>query len=70
MDILFYEKEEKVRIKQQSQDLYRSVKRELHKNTSKLPKLKQSLAESMDCDKYREYGIYYLLICMKLRNNR
>ena len=56
MDILFYEKEEKVRIKQQSQDLYRSVKRELHKNTSKLPKLKQSLAESMDCDKYREYG--------------
>lgn len=56
MDILFFEKEEKVRIKQQSQDLFRSVKRELHKNSSKLPKLKQYLAEAMDCDKYREYG--------------
>ena len=56
MDLLFYEKEEKVRIKQQSQDLFRCVKRELNKNTAKLPKLKQSLASAMDCDKYREYG--------------
>ena len=56
MDILFFEKEEKVRIKQQSQDLFRCVKRELHKNTSKLPKLNQSLESALDCDKYREYG--------------
>lgn len=55
-DILFYEKEEKVRIKQQSGDLFKTVRKELHKNTSKLPKLKQTLEASMDCDKYREYG--------------
>ena len=56
MDILFFEKEEKVRIKQQSQDLFRCVKRELHKNMQKLPKLHQALSSALDCDKYREYG--------------
>lgn len=56
IDILYYEKEEKVRIKQQSGDLFRIVKRELHKNTSKLPKLQESLHEAMDCEKYRIYG--------------
>ncbi|MGX8834035.1 Rqc2 family fibronectin-binding protein [Amedibacillus sp. YH-ame6] len=56
MDILFYHKEEKVRIKQQSGDLFKAVRKELHKNKSKLPKLNQSLEEAMDCDKYREYG--------------
>lgn len=56
MDILFYEKEEKVRIKQQSGDLFRTVRKELHKNVSKLPKLKQSLEDAYHCEKYREYG--------------
>lgn len=56
IDILYYDKEEKVRIKQQSGDLFRIVKRELHKNTSKLPKLQDSLTEAMDCEKYRIYG--------------
>lgn len=56
MDLLFYQKEEKVRIKQQSGDLFRSVRKELHKNTSKLPKLKQTLEEAKDCETYREYG--------------
>lgn len=56
MDILFYHKEEKVRIKQQSGDLFKAVRKELHKNTSKLPKLEASLEEAMDCEKYREYG--------------
>ncbi|MEG0528584.1 MAG: hypothetical protein RR531_13820, partial [Longicatena sp.] len=42
MDILFYHKEEKVRIKQQSGDLFKAVRKELHKNKSKLPKLNQS----------------------------
>lgn len=56
MDILYYEKEEKVRIKQQSGDLFRVVKRELHKNTSKLPKLNDSLQAATDCEKYRIYG--------------
>lgn len=56
MDLLFSQKEEKVRIKQQSGDLFKTVRKELHKNETKLPKLKQSLDEAMDCDKYREYG--------------
>lgn len=56
MDILFYHKEEKVRIKQQSGDLFKACRKELRKNESKLPKLKQSLKEALDCDKYREYG--------------
>lgn len=56
MDILFYQKEEKVRIKQQSGDLFRAVHKELHKNKAKLPKLQQALQDAMDCDRYREYG--------------
>lgn len=56
MDLLFYEKEEKVRIKQQSGDLFRAVRKELHKNMAKLPKLQQALEDALDCDKYREYG--------------
>lgn len=56
IDILYGEKEEKIRIKQQSGDLFRVVKKELHKNTSKLPKLNDSLAEAMDCEKYRICG--------------
>lgn len=55
-DILFYEKEEKVRIKQQSGDLFKIVRKELHKNNSKLPKLKQTLEDAMNCEIYREYG--------------
>lgn len=56
MDILYCQKEEKVRIKQQSGDLFRSVRKELHKNIAKLPKLQQALDEAMDCEKYRIYG--------------
>ena len=56
MDILYKEQEDKVRIKQQSGDLFRLVNKELIKNESKLPKLRHSLKEATDCDKYREYG--------------
>lgn len=56
IDIVYYEKEEKVRIKQQTGDLIRTVHRELHKNQSKLPKLQATLDEAMNCDRYREYG--------------
>lgn len=55
-DILFFEKEEKVRIKQQSGDLFKTVRKELHKNTSKLPKLMQTYEQSLDCDRFRVYG--------------
>lgn len=56
MDLLFKEKEEKVRIKQQSGDLFRTVQKELHKNEAKLPKLHQSLMDALNCEHYREYG--------------
>lgn len=56
LDILYHEKEEKVRIKQQTGDIYKTVKQELHRNSGKLPKLKESLQEALDCEKYREYG--------------
>lgn len=56
LDILYHEKEEKVRIKQQTGDLYKVVKHELHRNQSKLPKLQDSMSEALDCEKYREYG--------------
>ena len=56
LDVQFFEKEEKVRIKQQSGDLFRLVKRELTRNKAKLKKLNQALEEAMDCQKYREYG--------------
>ncbi len=56
LDILYHEKEEKVRIKQQTGDLYKVVKQELHRNQSKLPKLQESMSEALDCEKYREYG--------------
>ncbi len=56
MDVLYFHKEEKVRIKQQSGDLFKVVRKELQKNKSKLPKLKRSWQDAMDCDKYREYA--------------
>ena len=56
MDVLFYEKEEQVRIKQQSGDIAKVIRRELNKDKNKLPKLLQAFDEAMDCDHYREYG--------------
>lgn len=56
MDVLYFHKEEKERIKQQTGDLFKFVKRELKKLQQKLPKLNESLEEAIDCDKWREYG--------------
>lgn len=56
LDVIYHEKEEKVRIKQQTGDLYKVVKQELHRNQSKLPKLRDSMNEALDCEKYREFG--------------
>lgn len=56
LDILYHEKEEKVRIKQQSGDLFKVVKHELNRNKAKLPKLLDSKSDALDCEKYREYG--------------
>lgn len=55
-DIMFANQEAKVRIKSQSGDLFKTVKKELNKNKTKLPKLHKALDEALDLDKYREYG--------------
>lgn len=56
IDLLFDEREEKERIRQQSGDLYKVVKKELNKNKAKLPKLEQTYTKAQGGDLYREYG--------------
>ena len=58
LDHLFFAQEEKDRIKQQTGDVFRVVKKELKKNENKKIKLEESLKEALDCDKWREYGDY------------
>lgn len=55
-DVVYYHKQEKERIREQSGDLYKIVKKELAKNISKLKKLNDTLESAMDCEKYRIYG--------------
>lgn len=69
-DILFYEKEEKVRIKQQSGDLFKTVRKELHKNKSKLPKLQQTLEDSLHCEIYRQYGDLLFAYMLSLKKEK
>ncbi|MDF9823669.1 putative ribosome quality control (RQC) complex YloA/Tae2 family protein [Breznakia sp. PF5-3] len=56
MDELYYKKEEKVRIKQQSGDIYKTVRYELKKNRKKLGKLIHTLEDANALDIYRLYG--------------
>ena len=56
IDVIFYHKEERERIRQQSGDLFKLVRREINKNTNKLAKLKQTLDDAMNCEHYRIYG--------------
>ncbi|NBK98386.1 MAG: fibronectin/fibrinogen-binding protein [Erysipelotrichia bacterium] len=56
MDILYYEKEEKVRIKEQSGDLFKIVSQELKKSRNKLLKLEKTLDDAYDLENYRVYG--------------
>lgn len=58
LDVLYYHKEEKDRIKQLTGDLFKLVRRELKHHRQKLPRLNASLEEALDCDKWREYGDY------------
>lgn len=56
IDVLYYHKEEKDRIKQIAGDLFKIVKRELKHQSLKLVKLENSLEESLDCEKWKLYG--------------
>lgn len=56
LDLLFHEKEEQVRIKQQSGDVAKIVRQEYQRSSAKLPKLKSALTQAMDCETYRICG--------------
>jgi Predicted RNA-binding protein homologous to eukaryotic snRNP len=56
MDILFYQKEERDRIRQQTGDLFKFTRREIKKNKQKLPKLYESLDEAQGYEKWRQFG--------------
>ena len=53
---LFQKDEQKIRIKQQCNDVLRVVESEKKKNIKKLPKLEQSLENSYNYQIYQEYG--------------
>lgn len=55
-DVVYYHAQEKERIREQSGDLYKVVKKELNKNTSKLKKLNETYQQSLNCEHYRVYG--------------
>ncbi len=56
IDVLYYHKEEKERIKQLAGDIFKIVKRELKHQKGKLIKLESSLEESKDSEKWKTYG--------------
>ncbi|HBS91973.1 MAG TPA: hypothetical protein DEA51_05830 [Erysipelotrichaceae bacterium] len=57
-DYLYAQKEEKERIKQQTGDSFKVIKRELKRLKAKLPKLYAAMDEAKDCEKWKEYGEY------------
>jgi len=58
LDELYYQKEERERIRQHTGDLFKFVTREIKKYTQKLPKLKEAMDEALDCEKWRTMGDY------------
>lgn len=56
MDVLYYHKEEKDRIRQMTGDLFKFVRKQLKHYRQKLPKLLDAMQEALDCEKWREYG--------------
>jgi predicted ribosome quality control (RQC) complex YloA/Tae2 family protein len=58
LDEVYYQSEQKERIKQQTGDSFKLVNRELKKFRAKLPKLYHALDEALDCEKWREMGDY------------
>ncbi len=56
LDVMYHEKEEKVRIKEQSGDLLKIARLELKKCQNKLVKLQQTLEDAYNLETYRTYG--------------
>ncbi|MDQ0175882.1 Rqc2 family fibronectin-binding protein [Bacillus chungangensis] len=56
LDRFYFRKASRDRVKQQGQDLERFVKNELTKNTTKIAKLKKTLKDAENAEKYQLYG--------------
>ena len=56
IDILYFHREEKERIKQLSGDIQHFITRQLKHQSTKLPRLIEEYEAAKDCDKWREYG--------------
>jgi predicted ribosome quality control (RQC) complex YloA/Tae2 family protein len=66
LDELFFQKEERERIRQHTGDLFKFVQREIKKYAQKLPKLKEAMDEALDCEKWRTLGDYLYSFGMKV----
>ncbi|MCI5773812.1 MAG: NFACT RNA binding domain-containing protein [Erysipelotrichaceae bacterium] len=56
LDVVYFHLEEKDRIKQISGDIFKYVKAQIKHYKQKLPKLLEAYDESLDCDRWKEYG--------------
>ncbi len=56
LDVIYYHKEEKDRIRQITGDIYHVVKRELKHQNQKLPRLLKEYDEARDCQRWKLYG--------------
>lgn len=56
LDILYFHKEEKERIKQIAGDVFHVANKNLKHFKQKLPRLLNEFDEAKDCDKYKKYG--------------
>jgi predicted ribosome quality control (RQC) complex YloA/Tae2 family protein len=66
LDELYFQKEERERIRQHTGDLFKFVQREIKKYAQKLPKLKEAMDEALDCEKWRTLGDYLYSFGMKV----
>ncbi|MBQ3385197.1 MAG: NFACT family protein [Erysipelotrichaceae bacterium] len=56
LDEIYFSKEEKERIRQQTGDLFKFTRREIKKIETKIQRLEDSLEEARNCDIWRQYG--------------
>lgn len=56
LDYIYFAKEERERIRQQTGDLFKFTRREIKKAENKIGKLNEALGEALNCDIWRQYG--------------
>ncbi len=56
LDFIYFSKEERERIRQQTGDLFKFTRKEIKKQENKIIKLEEALEEALNCDIWRRYG--------------